>query len=277
MARPVMFERAKSTEYIFIDGASLNAHLRTIAEIFFDRIEFEISLDNLPSSYTKIFYYDAVPVRQQDEGEREYEERTGNQREALRRISLTDCVHVYEGDARRRRKRGLEQKMVDVMLAVDMLMHCFKGNTNKFTLLSGDQDFKPVVDALVQEGAFVTLWYPPGETNAELVAAADIRRPISLRDLAGFLTESSRLRFILPTVVNQPPEIDPGTKLYEWDPGDGRRVAIFRDGEDWILTREHDVINRLNIRHRNWKLIVQYSSSEGINIPQEFLDIEKII
>src|ERR1700758_3378597 len=46
--------------------------------------------------------------------------------ELFKRLRSTDGVHVYEGDVRKRRhKGGLEQKMVDVMLAVDMLTHSF--------------------------------------------------------------------------------------------------------------------------------------------------------
>jgi uncharacterized LabA/DUF88 family protein len=45
------------------------------------------------------------------------------------------------------------------------------------TLLTGDNDFKPLIDALVQDGLFVTLMYPPDETSRELMQAADARTP----------------------------------------------------------------------------------------------------
>src|SRR5215469_13783160 len=41
------------------------------------------------------------------------------QRELLDSAASVERLHMYEGDARRRRKRGLEQKKVDVMLTVD--------------------------------------------------------------------------------------------------------------------------------------------------------------
>ena len=38
-----------------------------------------------------------------------------------------------------------------------MLSHAHRKNMHKTTLLTGDLDFKPLVDALVQDGMFVTL------------------------------------------------------------------------------------------------------------------------
>jgi uncharacterized LabA/DUF88 family protein len=53
---------------------------------------------------------------------------------------------VAAGDARRRRKVGLQHKKADVMIAVDMLTHPFRHNMHQTTLLTGDNDFKPLID-----------------------------------------------------------------------------------------------------------------------------------
>jgi uncharacterized LabA/DUF88 family protein len=92
-----------------------------------------------------------------NETDQAYEARVRPQRELFDSAAGVDRVHVYEGDARRRRKRGLEQKKVDVMIAVDMLTHTFRRNMHEATLLTGDNDFKPLVDALVHEGMFITI------------------------------------------------------------------------------------------------------------------------
>ncbi|QCI64531.1 NYN domain-containing protein [Phreatobacter stygius] len=141
----------------------------------------------------------------------------------------------------------------------------------KATLLTGDQDFKPLVDALVQEGMFVTLWYPPGETNSEIIRAADRRRPILLSQLADLLTPESRQRFALPHMRNfHPPEqAEPSDKRASWSLDDSR-YALFRDGQDWLVIRStSDPLNRLHIRHSNWDLLLLHMKEHNMQIPEE--------
>ncbi len=90
------------------------------------------------------------------------------------------------------------QKKIDVMIAVDMLTHTFRRNMHQATLLTSDLDFKPLLDALVHEGMFVTLWYPPNDTNKELVAAADRRQPFGIRDVGAALTDTSKHLITIP-------------------------------------------------------------------------------
>jgi hypothetical protein len=49
----------------------------------------------------------------------------------------------------------------------------FRHNTRKLTILAGDLDFSPLVEALVLEGAYVTLMYERHSTAHELILAAD--------------------------------------------------------------------------------------------------------
>ena len=166
--------------YLFVDGGALHGRLQNLSNRFFDKQIFNIDFGRLKHSFSKVFYYDALPVREEHESEVDYEIRIKPKKDVLDRAASTDGVHVYEGDARRRRKRGLEQKKVDVMLTVDMLTHSFRKNMQRTTLLTGDNDFKPLIDALVQDGMFVNLWYPPEETSRELMQAADGRTPLSM-------------------------------------------------------------------------------------------------
>jgi NYN domain len=185
----------------------------------------------------------------------------------FKRLRSTDGVHVYEGDVRKRRhKGGLEQKMVDVMLAVDMLTHSFRRNMQRATLLTGDQDFKPLVDALVQQGMYVTLWYPRGETNSELMDAADRRKPIMLKELASLLTPESRKRFPLPS-----DELISGTDFrgahHQWNDENGNPCSIIDDGgSNWVINRA----NRDFIRSPNWGLLRMRALEKGIALPAGF-------
>ena len=77
--------------------------------------------------------------------------------------------------------------MVDVQLAVDALLMASRGLFGSVTLITGDLDFKPLVNALVDMGVDVHLTYPAGETSEELIAAADSAAPLSINQVQGWL------------------------------------------------------------------------------------------
>jgi hypothetical protein len=92
----------------------------------------------LTNTYSKVFYYDALPERKSDEDDQTYHTRIAPQRHLFDRLSNLDRFHVYEGDVRRSSsRRGPEQKKIGVMIAVDMLTHSFRRNMHEATLLTG--------------------------------------------------------------------------------------------------------------------------------------------
>lgn len=260
----------KEVSYLFIDGGSLRGKIQGISNRYFGGKQFSIHFPAFFNfgRYTKVFYYDALPVREERETEDEYNQRIAPQKNLLDAAAGVDRVHVYEGDARRRRRRGLEQKKVDVMITVDMLTHTFRRNMHQATLLTGDNDFKPLIDALVSEGMFVTLWYPTGETSKELYQAADARKPLNMVTLRQLLTESSQRDFSIPVTVNVPPEHEtPGTLLEEGE-HNGKRHTISRDGNDYLITWEHDSLNVMHMRHSNLDLLREYSfETQDVRLP----------
>lgn len=50
-------------------------------------------------------------------------------------------------------------KRVDISLAVDMLMHASRKNYDVAVLVGGDEDYVPLVDAVMSEGRRVCLWF----------------------------------------------------------------------------------------------------------------------
>jgi len=139
------------TDYLYVDGASLRTRIKNASDKFFNGTAFDVDFRQLKGAFAKVFYYDAIPVRANGEDEATWHARTASIRAVFDAAASTDGVHVYEGDARRRHGRGgLEQKKVDVMLTVDMLTHTFQRNMRSATLLTGDGDFKPLVDALAK-------------------------------------------------------------------------------------------------------------------------------
>jgi uncharacterized LabA/DUF88 family protein len=67
-----------------------------------------------------------------------------------------------------------EQKQVDVMLAVDMVLLVSESRADVVVLVAGDQDFVPAVKAVRERGAYVVLWHGPDAwTSGELKKACD--------------------------------------------------------------------------------------------------------
>jgi uncharacterized LabA/DUF88 family protein len=255
--------------YLYVDGASLRGRLQNISDKFFGGIAFDVDFQKLKGGFTKVFYYDAIPVRETTETEERYEARTRNIRAVFDAAASTNGVHVYEGDARRRRRRGLEQKTVDVKLTVDMLSHTFRRNMLAATLLTGDADFKPLVDALVEMGMFVTLWYPQDETNDELIKSADTRVMLGWYDLQSVLTAQSQPRFILPQPAHSRPSEPRGNLLFNWN-RDGHDLGLYvQPDNEFLVTREDDPQNTLRMHHGNFELLRQCClEARNIEIPE---------
>jgi hypothetical protein len=121
------------------------------------------------------------------------------------------------------------------------------------TLLTGDNDFKPLVDALVQDGMFVTWWFPPEETSRELMQAADSLRRLSMPSLRALLTPESQAIFQIPQEeVFSPPFPDPGKRLETWH-ALGESYGLYKSANQFVVTRTWGA-NTLYLRHTNYQL-----------------------
>ncbi len=163
---------AKEIKYLFIDGACLDNILIRIGKELFNGDKVDLVHEYLSAGYDKVFYYDALPRKNKGESEADFAVRLSAKENFLNNLKIKDKFHVYEGVVLER-KQQLNQKAVDIMIAVDMLRHSFRKNMDKATLLTGDLDFKPLLDALILEGMFTTLWYDPRITSKELLYSAD--------------------------------------------------------------------------------------------------------
>jgi len=121
---------------------------------------------------------------------------------------------------------------------------------------------------------FVTLWYPVGETSAELIRAADRRKPMLLNDLRTLLTVQSRELFSLPVAQNWAPAVEPvGEKLSTWEDG-GKQCCAYETEQNWVLTRHNDALNRLHVTHSNWILLERFlSETQLLSIPEEVVEL----
>lgn len=255
-------------KYLFIDGGCLRAVLDRMSDMYTGGAALDLDYGRLTNTYSKVFYYDALPERKSGEDDPAYHARIAPRRHLFDRLSSLDRFHVYEGDVRRSSsRRGPEQKKIDVMIAVDMLTHSFRRNMHEATLLTGDLDFKPLIDALVHEGMFVTLWYPRGETAKELIAAADRSRTLNVHDIHDAITAPRP--FTIPKSYGVPSKGDYAHVLKKW-PVNGGEASLMKEGDTFVVaTPNPDPAYMTYYEHSNIVLLRNYlNDMYGFSLPK---------
>jgi uncharacterized LabA/DUF88 family protein len=213
----------QAIRYLFIDGGCLRETLNRISTRWANGEKVVLDFNRFTDGFTKVFYYDALPARKNDEAEADYISRIEPERKLLDELSFLDRFHVYEGEVRRSSaRRGPEQKKVDVMIAVDMLSHTFRRNMHEATLLTSDLDFRPLLDALVHEGMALTLWYPTYGTARDLIVSADRKRPLGVLEIHRALTSDSKAKISLPKAWGEADKGDFDPVLARWEDTNGK-------------------------------------------------------
>jgi uncharacterized LabA/DUF88 family protein len=69
--------------------------------------------------------------------------------------------------------KGKRSKRVDISLATDMLSHAHRDNYDIAILVAGDEDYVPLVQAVMAEGKRVVLWFFGDGLSRSLKVAAD--------------------------------------------------------------------------------------------------------
>ena len=176
------FDR-RDRNYLFIDGGYLRERINQFAKEFFGKEHYGWNCQRISEPYFKAFYYDCAPDDKTGHRAKEY-------RECIAETKLLPGVHVAEGVLTNGSKR--QQKQVDVKLAVDMLSHTLNRNMDSVTLLAGDQDFVPAIEALVRAGMYVSLLYVQTSISPNLRDAADEGNAIDFIDLYGACSSQFR-------------------------------------------------------------------------------------
>jgi hypothetical protein len=162
--------------YLFVDLGYLLETYRTFAQKWFAS---EGGID-FPALYrhahapSKTFYYDFGG---------------GGSRHADR-IRSAPGAHLRSG----------EPTGVAVRLAVDLLQHATRGRMTHATLLSGNAEFAPLVDALVEIGTDVTVWAEAGSVAEPLRLASDHFLPIRWQDHHHWTEERIGAAALLPGI-----------------------------------------------------------------------------
>lgn len=225
----------KEVSYLFIDGGYLRKAAHKMAEVVFLCDEIPIDFRALSANHTKAFYYDCCSPKKNNESKEGYDLRIAGEKTFFNSIRYLNGYHVFEGVTTGRPGRP-RQKQVDVKIAVDMLMHSFRGNMHRATLLTGDMDFKPLVDALVQDGMYVTLWYEESSTSKELIYAADARRPMTVTAMYNYSMPVFKEKYSIPRqLISADKNIDKFTLEETGHGPNGESVELYKSSDEYLI------------------------------------------
>jgi uncharacterized LabA/DUF88 family protein len=259
-------------KYLYIDGAYLDRIIGNFSKEFFGGDPIPIDYAKIRSTIgaKRVFYYQGIPLKMDSESEEDYELRIGNQIERLGEISILDGYFVREGVVRCEGKRK-RQKKVDILIAVDMLTHSIRGTMDRAILLSGDFDFQPLVDALVQTGMITMIYCDKRSASEDLISSADSCTCISIVVLHGWTTDKFQIDNPLPRCVSTPVRhqfesmlLKSGKNTY------GDIVRLFRDDDKYCISFP-DILNRssdhqIYLWHQDLVFLEKYCTSEGYKI-----------
>lgn len=152
---------------VFIDGAYLEFCLRE--EFGSPRIDFQALSQKMAqgSDLFRSYYYHCYPYQGNPPTEEE------RQRYANRRRFYTALERLPRYSVRlgRLEKRGFEddgvtprfeQKRVDILLGVDLVLLAAKQQIQQAIILAGDSDFIPAITVAKTEGVLITLYHGDG-------------------------------------------------------------------------------------------------------------------
>jgi uncharacterized LabA/DUF88 family protein len=250
------------TKYLFIDGGYVQRIHRSAMEAVFG-VAGDLSIQKIVNDVDpfRTYYYDCVEETPKDsESQSDFEERVAPRNAYLAQIQSLPGVHVRLGtlSGRHRKQKEPRQKEVDVLIAVDMLTHGFNRNMRRAALLAGDLDFRPVVEALVQGGVFVEVWYEKTSGSKDLYWAADQGRPIDWHLLHKWNTDAFRRDHQTPDLSTSSvnhfancPQVGRGSyegrhveMMRESDRGAFVLWAVLADGPHWLKHPDRQVLER---------------------------------
>ena len=189
---------------------------------------FERSLElyRVAGDAKKNFYYDCLDdLRKGNESEEDFQQRLSAQEAIFKQFRRQPSCHVRLGSIQGERPR---QKEVDVLIAVDMLTQAARGNFQKVILMTGDLDFRPLIESLVGFGIDVTL-AAFNRASEKLIEAADNFEEYSANDIFKWINSSHRENMNLPKRMqsdNPPP------------------LASCNSSEDWSIIFDDQVTNQ---------------------------------
>jgi uncharacterized LabA/DUF88 family protein len=226
-----------TVQYLFVDGGYLRGVLKEKSERYFSSEEILLDYGRFLRGYKKTFYYDCLPAKKTGETMQDYENRVAQRIEFYNSLRALNGFHVFLGSTSGEGGKA-RQKGVDIMIAVHMMTHSFRDNMENTTLLTGDLDFKPLIDALVQDGMDVTLWFDSASTSKELVYAADSQKTINILSILAHTKPEFQKKYPYPKAST-----DDGPKAVGFAfvrsgvTNTGEKVELFQNEQEKLIVR----------------------------------------
>ena len=192
----------REKKYLFVDSGNFLRYFRETVERWAGAPP-DINYAALASAYgaQKAFFYDCInDIQNPTETAQDFRARLEAQEQEFAKISSGIGTHVRLGSMTGTYKNR-RQKEVDILLAVDVLKHAARRNMDTAILMSGDGDFRPLIEALIEMGLFAWVVSDVHHTSRELRLAADRYEPLRLRDYYQWVTKEFREKFPLPFMI----------------------------------------------------------------------------
>jgi len=198
---PTDLQPSKVT-YLFIDGSYLReSYIDSTSkwfgnEVINDNPNIDFDAIKLFFDARKVFYYDYIDrIQLKYEEKIDFEDRVSQQKDYFNQIRSLEEYHVKLGNLT---KKG--QKEASILLTVDMMNHAIRNNMTKAVLLSGDKDFKPLIESLVNMGMLVYVSSEARSTSSELKFVADSYIPLSFFDYYKWSPPELKNKYPMPKI-----------------------------------------------------------------------------
>lgn len=170
---------------VLIDGGYLEKIRLSFSKPMLDIVKFSDSICENCSRF-RTYYYDALQWVGDNPNQQDIQRRQIKQR-FLDNLRMLHRVEVRLGELQRIEMKceagkhhvSFNQKLVDVLLSVDIVRLAWGGFVDKIILVSGDRDFLPAVNTAKDAGVIVKLIYanpPYAYVHTNLLLACDERQ-----------------------------------------------------------------------------------------------------
>ncbi len=163
---------------VFIDGGYLNKVLKNYFNaINVDYIKFCNTIcENLNLSRLRTYYYHSLPIIRK--GNKDDERRHDKMQKFLISLNRLPRFEVKLGKLQLIGGQ-FKQKMVDVLMSIDIIKKSIGGNIKHIVTLAGDADFVPAIKTAKDNDIIVHLFYHPSSVHNELLDEIDELHVIS--------------------------------------------------------------------------------------------------
>jgi len=138
-----------------------------------DKVLSEIGLDR--KNLLRVYYYTAPPYKS-NPPTKEEEEKYKRWKRFIDRIKNGRInIDIRLGKLKRISENEYEQKMVDVLMSIDLVHFSSNPRINKIIFIAGDDDYVPAVKRAKDNGVKIYLFYTEENTGKDLKKEVDER------------------------------------------------------------------------------------------------------